>query len=215
MGSTKVETQSQTTPKPTWAEKQMQNLQLKQYKQTVKPQTQLQLQGLDLLRQIFSGSTDLPGFFGDMGAGISSEAIGNQAQEMARQNMPGFQQLGLGDSGVAYRETAKDIANNLLFPAEQFNLGAKQNLLNLALGGQAQVQQPITANTGILSNQLQGLRSVNSSSTTTRNPFLESFYSGLGSGLGGLPGGIFSGIGQGFMTPGGMFGQGGSVLGWR
>lgn len=214
MGSTKTTVQSNTTPKPTDAEKQMQQLQLQQYKQLVKPQTALQLQGLDLIRQMFSGSTKLPGFFGSMGTGITPETLGLQAALMTKQNMPGFQQLGLGDSGVAFRETSKDIANNLLFPAEQFNIGAKQNLLNLALSGQAQVQQPITAQTGILSNQLQGLRSMNSTQTTKSNPFLNSFYGSLGQGLGGAIGGGISAIGGGFATPGGLFGSGGSFLCW-
>lgn len=191
--STKIQSTTQTTeqstPQPTAEETAMNKLRLQQFEQIVGPQTEVQKQGLDLISRLFSGSTDLPGFFGEMGLGISPQAIGTQAAELSRQAMPGFQQLGLADSGIAYRETARDIANQLLFPAEQFNLGAKQNLLNLALSGQAQVQQPIVAQTGSLGAQLAGLRSIVSTGygdTITRNPFLtgSDIMGGIGTGIG-------------------------------
>ena len=191
--STKVQSttteQQTTTPTATAEETEMNRLRLQQFRDIVGPQTAVQQQGLDLISKLFSGSQNLPGFFGEMGLGISPQAIGNQAAELGRQAMPGFQQLGLGDSGVAYSEISKNIANQLLFPAEQFNLGAKQNLLNLALSGQAQVQQPITANTGSLGQQLAGLRSIASSgysNTVQRNPFLTGadIMGGVGAGIG-------------------------------
>ena len=198
MGSTKTETRTESRPTPTAEETEMNKLRLQQFREVVGPQTELQLQGMDLIRQLFGGSTELPGFFGQMGLGISPQAIGMQAAELGRQAMPGFQQLGLADSGVAFREVSKDIANQLLFPAEQFNLGAKQNLLNLALSGQAQVQQPITTQTGQLGAQLAGLRSISGTQVQTRNPFLESFYGSLGKGLGGgLAGGAMGGLSGG------------------
>jgi len=188
-GTTKIESGGTTTPQPTEAEREMQELQLGQYKRTVGPQTELQLQGMDLISKLFAGGS-LPGYFGEMAGGISPEAIGAQATELTRTNMPGFQKLGIAEGGVPFAELSKSIANQLLFPAEQFNIGAKQNLLNLALSGQAQVQQPITAQTGILSQQLAGLRPVSTTGQQTTNygffanPFIAGIGQGLGSGFG-------------------------------
>jgi len=163
----------------------MQRLQLGQYKQTVGGQTQAQLQGLNLVNQLLTGGS-LPGYLNTLTSGISSEAIGNQAARLAKQYGAGFQSMGIDDSGVAFRETSRGIANELLYPTEQFNIGSLQNLLNLALSGQAQVQQPIQAGTNTLSQSLAGLRSVNQSGMTTMtsmNPFLKSFQTELGAGL--------------------------------
>ena len=170
MGSTKISTTEYTTPEPTPEGAELNALQLEQYKQTVGPQTELQLQGMDLLSQIFGGAENLPGLFGDISKGISPEAIGTQAATLAKQYGAGFQNLGISDSGVAFQQTAQGIANELLFPTEQWNIGSQQNLLNLAMGGQAQVQQPIMA--GV--NQLgQSLTALNTSQTlgAQYNPF--------------------------------------------
>ena len=184
MGDTKVETQTETIPKATAQESELNKLQLEQFKQTVGPQTDVQLSGLDLLKKLLQGGEGLPGIFGELGAGISPEAIGTQATQLATEALPQFQLSGILDSGLVGKEISKSIASQLLFPAEQFNIGAKQNLLNLALSGQAQVQQPVAAGTGLLSGRLAGLRSTSGSQTVTRNPFLESFFSSAGKTLG-------------------------------
>jgi len=189
MGSEKSTTTIDNTQKvtPTPEETEANKLQLEQMRKTSGPQTDVQLAGLDLIKQLLTGTTPLPGFFGTMAQGISPEAISQQGTSMALNAMPGFQSMGLADSGVAAKEISKDISNNLLFPAEQFNIGSLQNMLNLALSGQAQVQSPIQANQSMLNNQLAGLRTVQSSGTTTQksmNPFLKSFQTSLGSSLG-------------------------------
>ncbi len=184
MGQTKVETQTETKTEATAQEKEFNKLKLEQFKETVGPQTDVQLSGLDLLNRLLQGGEGLPGIFGELGAGISPEAIGTQATRLANEALPQFQSAGILESGVVGREISKSIANQLLFPAEQFNIGAKQNLLNLALSGQAQVQQPVTAGAGQLGAQLAGLRSVSGSQTVSRNPFLESFFSSAGKTLG-------------------------------
>ncbi len=187
MGQTKVETQKETKPEATAQEEEFNKLKLEQFKETVGPQTEVQLSGLDLLNRLLTGGEGLPGIFGELGAGISPEAIGTQATELARQALPQFQLSGILDSGVVGREISKSIANQLLFPAEQFNIGAKQNLLNLALSGQAQVQQPITVGAGQLGTQLAGLRSTTGTTTQQqRNPFLTAadIFSGIGTGIG-------------------------------
>ncbi len=187
MGQTKVQETTTTTPTASPEETRLNQLQLEQFEQTVGPQTDVQLSGLDLLQRLLSGGIDLPGIFGELGAGISPEAIGTQATELAQRALPQFQSAGILDSGIVGREISKSIANQLLFPAEQFNIGAKQNLLNLALSGQAQVQQPIAVGTGSLSGRLAGLRSTTGTTTQQqRNPFLTGadILSGIGTGIG-------------------------------
>ena len=182
-----LQSQQSTQYTPTPEEQEMQRLQLGQYKQTVGGQTQAQLQGLNLVNQLLTGGS-LPGYLNTLTSGISSEAVGNQAARLAKQYGAGFQSMGIDDSGVAFRETSRGIANELLYPTEQFNIGSLQNLLNLALSGQAQIQQPIQAGTNTLSQSLAGLRSVNQSGMTTMtsmNPFLKSFQTELGKTAGG------------------------------
>lgn len=180
------QTQQSTQYTPTPEEKEMQKLQLEQYKQTVGPQTEVQKQYLNLASALGTGGA-LPGYLNQLTTGISSEAIGNQAAKLASQYGAGFQNLGIGDSGVAFRETARGIGNELLYPTEQFNIGNLQNLLNLALSGQAQVQQPVQAGANTLSQSLAGLRSVNQTSSSTQtsmNPFMKSFQQSAGQSLG-------------------------------
>ena len=134
---------------------------------------------------------DLPGFLSGLPGGISPQAIGTQAAELASKNLAGFNQLGIADSGVAFRETAKDIGQNLLFPAEQFNIGNLLNLLNLGLSGSTGLQQQSIQAGSSLGQSLAGLRSVSQVGTGSKNqtftgpnPFLNSFQKGLGGGLG-------------------------------
>lgn len=240
--STTVQNTTQTvTPQPTEAERQMQEIQLGQYKQTAQPQTNLQLQALQLAGQLIGGSTNLPGFYGQIASGmqlpemqdtgdlnaadyqISQQGAEGLASRAVRGLLPKFQSLGVGDSGLASdiaARTAGDIFANVegankqtalgvaqanqarRMGLQEFNINAQQsrqafnlgnlfNLLNLAVGGQAQVQQPVIANSQILSNQLQGLRPITTTgqqtaTTKTKNPFLtgQDVMSGIGTGVG-------------------------------
>lgn len=167
---------------PTAEETELNKLYLEQARQTMPQQTELMKQGMAL-----SSSLLTPDYANKLSSGISSEAIGQQASRLAKQYGAGFQSTGIADSGVAFRETARGIANELLYPTEQFNIGAMQNLLNLALSGQAQVQAPVSGSSSQLSSNLAGLRSVTSSgsqTTTSANPFLKSFQQSAGTTLG-------------------------------
>lgn len=152
---------------------------------------QAQQQGLGLINQLLTGQA-LPGYLGQLPGGISPEAIGTQASRLAGQYGAGFQNLGIADSGVAFRETARGIGQELLFPAEQFNLQNIAQLLNLAVGGQATVQQPILAGAGQLGAQLAGLRGITQTTTggggtttmTGMNPFMRSLQQAAGTSLG-------------------------------
>lgn len=173
MGSTKISGDSNqvSSATPTAEEKEMQALQLKQFKTTEPYQTQAQMSGLSLVNQLLLGQQPTGDLYQQM-SGISPEAIGQQATQYAQRAMPGMQGAGLMNSGVMQREISRGIANEVLMPAEQFNIGAKQNLLNLALSGQAQVQAPVSQGTSQLAQQLAGLRTiVGSGSTQKKNPF--------------------------------------------
>ena len=183
--TTSAQTQRATaTPQ----EKRLNELSLERVEAGQPGQLQAITQGNQLVNQLLAGG-QLPGYLSQLTQGISPAAIGNQAAQLAQQNMPGFQSAGILDSGVAFKETAKDIANNLLFPTEQFNIGNIQNLLNMAMGGQAQVQAAGTAAGSALGGQLAGLRNITSSGQqfTTQlgmNPFTKAFQTGLGSSMG-------------------------------
>ena len=187
MGSTKIESSTQTSSQatPTAEEEAMNKLRLSQYEQIQPQETQYYQNAFNLANQMLTGGS-LPGYLGEVSRGISPETIGQQAALYGRQAMPGFQQLGLADSGVAYRETSKGIANDIMLPSAEYNSNLLLNLLNLSTGQSAQGTQQFGAGTGQLANQLAGLRSVSgtSSSTQSRNPFLENFYGSLGSTLG-------------------------------
>ena len=188
MGSTSIKSSgSQTqTVTPTAAEQEMENLQLAQYKQLQPAQTQLQQQALGMGSQLMSSfqnpnSQQWQSLIG----GVTPEQQQTMIKEQQRQLNPQFQANGIYDSGLAYTASLR-AATDLSNQNSQFNVGALQNALNMALGGQAQVQAPVSQGTSQLASQLAGLRTVNTQSqqTQTQNPFLQSFYSSLGQGLG-------------------------------
>ena len=175
---------------PTAEETELNRLQLEREKFLDPQIRETQSAGLGLSTQLLRGESDLPGFL--------SEAIGigeSQQQEIVDQSLrdiaPGFQQSGLLDSGVRASISARTAADLRRATAE-FNIGAKQNLLNLALSGSAQVQQPILGFSGQLSQRLAGLRTINQTgnfSQQTLGPsfgqtFGQSFASSFGSSLG-------------------------------
>ena len=169
----------------------------------------LLLQGQDLpgyLSSLPQGATaeQIP-----LSAGKFDEDMTNEiVKESMRNLFPQFQKMGVPiESGVAAstamrtsgdirrgvaegnieREVAIREANLNVGQATQYqNMNNLLNLLNLAVGGQAQIQQPVLATGGSLGQRLAGLRSVNTTGTQTQtsNPFMESFYSSLGSTLG-------------------------------
>jgi hypothetical protein len=218
MGSTKISSETTTTPTPTAEETALNQRNLRIALATEQPQQQAQLSGLELVNQMLGGSTNLPGYFGEIAQGISPQsqmssgqlnpmAISSAAGALMRQYLPGYQQGNMLYSGVIQRDIQKRLTNELLLPvaqqnianqqaAQQFNIGTEYsrqgynqgnllNLLNLALSGQAQVQQPVQANVSQLGSQLAGLRTTTTSGTQTSNPFQQSLYSSLGKTLGG------------------------------
>ncbi|GAG65254.1 unnamed protein product, partial [marine sediment metagenome] len=120
------------------------------------------------------------GFLGDLPGGISEERTGEIVQESLRDIDPRFQQSGLLDSGVRASISGR-VAGDIRRQSEEFNIGNRLNLLNLALGGQAQVQQPILGFSSQLGQRLAGLRP-----TSTQFSGRSTSTQSGGGGLGGL-----------------------------
>jgi hypothetical protein len=196
MGKSKTTVESNTTSvqkaEMSPEERERYNIENQQLARTAGPQTDVQLQGLNLINQLLSGNANLPGFFGEMGKGIDSNMADQIANESVNDIMPMLQQQGLMGQPVgayAASRTAGDVRRGVA----EFNIGNKQNLLNLALSGQAQVQSPILQQQGIMANRLAGLRTVTGSSSgmqTSKNPFLtgKDIFTGIGAGLGAFAG---------------------------
>ena len=151
-----------------------------------------QTAGLKLVQQLLQGTEPLPGFFQQMSAGISPTVTQDIVNQSMADIAPQFSQYGLLDSGT-HASVAGRISGDIRRASEEFNIGNKFNLLNLALSGQAQVQQPLMAQSQMLGSQLAGLRSVNSqgsgsysgmSSVLGMNPFMKSFQQSAGQSLG-------------------------------
>ena len=154
-----------------------------------------------LINQLLTGG-ELPGFLQDLVGGLSPEAISAQASQTALASNTGFQNLGIIDSGSAFQGTAKNVAQSVLLPAEQFNLGLKGSLLGAGLTGSFGQQAGFQGNAGILGSSLSGLNTINQSgsfsgSTKAMNPFLKSFQQSAGQGFGQTVGSFGSGSFQG------------------
>lgn len=176
-----------STPTPTPEETRLNQLDLQLREQNQGAMGDLQASGLNLGNLLLKGM-QLPGYLNSLPGGISPDVTQSIVDQSLRDIKPSFQQGGILDSGVAASigaRTAADIRNQ----SAQFNIQNLSQLLNLALGGQAQVQQPIIGQAGMLGQRLAGLSSIsqtgNSSQTTLgMNPFLKSFQTSLGGTLG-------------------------------
>jgi len=194
MGSTKISTASNqqststSTPTPTAEETALNQRNLRIAQATEGGETQAQVNSLNLINQLLMGNLPQGDLYKMIG-GIDPQSIAAQATQMMRSGRTGFQSMGLQDSGIADRAITKDVANNLLFPASQFNVGAGQNMLNLALSGQAQVQSPVQNNVNGLSQSLAGLRSTTSTTKGTGSGAQYNPFNGLNLGVLGTWGG--------------------------
>lgn len=183
-------TTQQVTPQPTAEETRLNQLAVQREEATQPGLIAAQMSGLELVRRLLEGSEALPGTFQSLAAGISPEVTSSIVSRSLEDITPSFQQAGLLDSGVRASVSGR-IAGDIRRASEEFNIGNRLNLLNLALSGQAQVQQPILGFSSLLSQRLAGLRSVTSTGTTSgstttlgMNPFLKSFQESLGRTLG-------------------------------
>lgn len=178
---------STSTPAPTAEQTRLNQLDLQLREGNQQGMADMQASGLNLGNLLLKGM-QLPGYLQGLPGGISPEVTQGLVDQSLRDIAPSFQQSGLLDSGVRASisaRTAGDIRNQ----SAQFNLQNLSQLLNLALGGQAQVQQPQISQAGMLGQRLAGLNSVSQQGTSTgtttgMNPFLKSFQTSLGNSLG-------------------------------
>ena len=146
--------------------------------------------GLNLTQAFLQGQ-DLPGYFKGLPSGISEDTISGLSQDALKDLNTQLALSGAGsymESGASQAIGAKT-AGEIRLNAEEYNQNLLLNLLNLATGSSAQIQSPTNQTYSTLASSLAGLRSTTSSGTSTNttssNPFLKSFYSGLGTSLGG------------------------------
>ena len=188
----KTETQTQQTQQATATpeETALNKLTLERAQAAQPGQLELQKNMLNLVNALALGQ-DFPGYLSGLPGGISPEMTTDISRQAISDIRPSFQVGGILDSGVAAAISGR-VAGDVRRASAEFNIGNLLNLLNLAVGGQAQVQQPLLAQTAGLGAQLAGLRQVSTTRTgtgtgtqTTANPFLQNFQSSLGQTFGG------------------------------
>jgi hypothetical protein len=184
MGAEKTTTtmNSQATPTAEETALNRQNLQMMQFMDPYQKKNYAALS--DNIFSILSGTTPAAKGIGGVDAAQTQEMVNASLRDVA----PGMQASGLMDSGSALQagvRASADVRN----ANAQFNVSAAQNLFNIAVGGQSNLQTQGTQLSSVLGNQLAGLRTQNSTSTTKgMNPFLKSFQTSLGSSLGSVKG---------------------------
>ena len=199
-GTTVVNQTTKATP--TAEETALNKLDLERAQATQGAQIETQQSGLNLINQLLTGQSDLPGFFKQLSGGISEDMTSQMVQSSLRDLYPQFQSSGIMDSGTA-AAVAGRTAGDIRMGTAEYNQQNLMQLLNLALSGSTSVQQPLLAQSASLGSRLAGLRSTNTSGTTTQtqttpNPFLSSLFKGLGSSIGS---GTFGNAGGWFSPP--------------
>lgn len=188
---------TQTEREPTAEEKRLNQLEIARQEAAQSGLISMQTSGLDLATKLLRGE-ELPGYLQNLAQGISPQVTSSIVQESLKDIAPSFQSAGIIDSGVAAEISART-AGDIRRASEEFNIGNRLNLLNLALSGQAQIQQPVLSSAANLGQRLTTLGKTTGTSNVTQksmNPFLKSFQTSLGSSLGsgtyGNSGGWFS-----------------------
>lgn len=197
-GTTTVNQTTTNTPAPYEAERNA--LLYNQEAETMPSQTRNILSGLDLSNMLLTGQ-QLPGYLGALPGGISEDVTQGLVDRAMNDVNVGSQSSGLLDSGVNASLRART-SGDIRLGSATFNLQNLQQLLNLAVGGQAQPFQAPIAYGQQLGASLAGLRSTNTSgsqqmSNYAMNPFMKSFQTSMGSSLGSF------GFGAGPFTFGG------------
>ena len=160
-GQVSTSTNNTTTVTKTPEEQAMEQIQLGQMQSYSGAQTQMYNSafstGNNLLNQV-----NQPGSaaWQTLTGGVTSQQTNSQINSNDQALQGSLQQAGIYNSGTAASgrmRSATDTANT----NAQFNVGALQNALNLALSGQAQVQSTASNNSSQLGQQLAGLRTTN------------------------------------------------------
>ena len=188
-----------TERQPTAAEDRLNVLQGNMMEATAPYQQATQVAGLQLSEMLLKGQEPLPGYFNELSQGISPDVTQSIVDQSLKDIAPSFQSAGILDSGVAASISART-AGDIRRASEEFNIGNRLNLLNLALSGQAQVQAPVLGVSSQLGQRLGTLgRTTGTSSgswtqsdnNTFGRTFMQSFGSSAGSSLGKGASGAF------------------------
>lgn len=174
MGSGSGSQTSTTTVKPTAEETAWNKIQLGQLQAMDPLQRQLnQAAGSNVLN-LLQGK-DLPGYLKSLPYGISEEMTADIANRSIKDIQPFFSQAGLLDSGVNAAVSSRT-AGDVRRASAEFNINNLMQLLNIGVGGQAQVQAPLLQTGSNLSQSLAGLRSTTTSgSYSYQQPFAQTF----------------------------------------
>jgi len=162
---TSVQTSQTTTPTATEEEKALNKAKLAQFNAYEPGQTQMYQNAFTLGNKLltsFGNSDQWNSLIGGITNKQTQSMINTQDKALTSQ----LQQSGIYDSGTAASgrlRAGAELANT----NAQFNVGALQNALNLALSGQAQVQGQANTSSSSLSTALAGLRSNQSSGTVS------------------------------------------------
>jgi len=184
-GSTSTTTTSERAPTP--EETELNKLQLEMMRATAPYQTEMQKAGLQVGTSLLQGG-ELPGYLQNLAGGISPEVTQGIVDQSLKDIAPSFQSAGILDSGVAASISART-AGDIRRASEEFNIGNRLNLLNLALSGQAQIQSPVLGTASSLRSSLSTLGKTTGTNTTTDNntfgrTFMQSFGQSAGKTLG-------------------------------
>ncbi len=193
-------TNSSQTATETPEQRELNQLDLQARRSNQQGLIDVQGNSLNLANLLLKGM-NLPGYLKNLPGGISEEVTQDLVNQSLRDIKPGFQQGGILDSGVAASISART-AGDIRRGSAEFNNNNLLQLLNLATGNAAQVQQPVLAQSQALGGRLAGLNSYTGNSSTTKtsmNPFLKSFQTAAGTGLGGGAAGAANGFGGGIL----------------
>jgi len=158
---------------------------------------------------------DIRPFFQQQGildSGTALEVSGNVAGDIRRQVAESNLQrrLAIREGNIGREQAQSQFETGTEFSRQGFNIGNLFNLLNLGVGGQAQVQQPSLTQSSQLARSFAGLQpvttatsggTINTTSTGGGNPFLNAIGTGLGAGIGAGGVGALSGFFSKKKTP--------------
>jgi len=185
-----TQSSQQTTVQPTAEQTALNQLQLGQAQAADPMQRQINQSGMTAINNLLTGQP-LPGYLNSLPGGIDENATNTIVNQSLRDVNTQLAKSGAGtmmESGASQAIGARTAADTRS-QAAQFNLQNLLQLLNIGVGGQASVQQPISATSGQLGGRLAGLNSYsstgnNSQTTIGMNPFMKSFQQTAGKTLG-------------------------------
>ena len=165
-GTTTNVTNTTQTASATPQEQEMEKIQLQQMRDYAPGQSQMFQNAFGLGNQLLTSFGDKSGAqWQSLIGGVTPAQMQAQAQQAGRLTNASLNQAGMVDSGVGRVMNARAMSDSMNANS-QFNVGALQNALNLALSGQAQVQQPAMGATSQLAGQLAGIRTISGTSSS-------------------------------------------------